>query len=166
MGGPCGKSTGQPGGSSTNYRDNGGSPNARNDPNNNPIPPIDQPDIAPEATNLTVHGRANINAGVLNVTANNGFQPSRDPGLLSLGDAISRMASAHEEIAQLKQTVTQKDERIKELTDQNTQLITDKTKLEQENEKLKRILADPKAEIESLEGDIEIFKQWTKKLDC
>src|SRR3990167_1299872 len=101
MGVPCGKSTGQPGGSSTNYRDNGGSPNARNDPNNNPIPPIGGEGINPAAIQLSASGR--VNAEVFQVITNvNGIQPSTNPNLMVLRDTIANMASAYEKITQLE----------------------------------------------------------------
>src|SRR3990167_8181504 len=132
MGVPCGKSTGQPGGSSTNYRDNGGSPNARNDPNNNPIPPTDLATINPTATQLMARGQVVVNAGLLQVVTNNlnGILPCTDPSLLSLRDALARMAAAHDEIVQLQQTVVEKDNRIKELVDQNAQLTNDRAELQ------------------------------------
>src|SRR3990167_2429652 len=137
MGVPCGKSTGQPGGSSTNYRDNGGSPNARNDPNNNPIPQTDLATINPAVTELMARGQVMVNAGLLHMVTNNlnGILP--DASLLTLREALARMAAAHDEIVQLQQTVVEKDNRIKELVDQNAQLTNDRAELQAENERLR-----------------------------
>ena len=78
-----------------------------------------------------------VNAGLLHMVTNNlnGILP--DASLLTLREALARMAAAHDEIVQLQQTVVEKDNRIKELVDQNAQLTNDRAELQAENERLR-----------------------------
>src|SRR3990167_8711108 len=161
MGEPCGKSTGQPGGSSTNYRDNGGSPNARNDPNNNPSPP-NEPARDPRAV-IQLVANGPVMAEVVHI--NNGYQGGRDPNSVNMDATVAGVITIREELARLQNRVEVQDLYIKELEASNAKHVEDKEQMTAEIAELKRVLADPKAEIDSLKSDVQSLKQWTKKLD-
>src|SRR3990167_3518310 len=133
MGVPCGKSTGQPVGSSTNYRDNGGSPNARNDPNNNPIPP-NEPARDPRAV-IQLVANGPVNAEVVNI--NNGYQGSRDPASVNPLTTVEGVISMKEELTRFQNRVEVQDLYIKELEASNAKHVEDKAQMTAEIAELK-----------------------------
>ena len=99
------------------------------------------------------------------VHINNGYQGGRDPNSVNMDATVAGVITIREELARLQNRVEVQDLYIKELEASNAKHVEDKEQMTAEIAELKRVLADPKAEIESLKSDVQSFKQWTKKLD-